>query len=137
MSVITPRWIKDYARSESGRNETDSLDAEVIARYGLTHEPRPLDSASPNRTAAKSPLLRPPSPSHLNVNPALRADCTRLCALPGIGLKTARWLCAELPRHLPSNRAAAACWGLTPRLRQSGSSISACGSLALFQMREP
>jgi transposase len=55
--------------------------------------------------------------------PTLRADVERLCQIEGIGLRSARWLCAELPRHLPNARAAAAWLAVTPRLRQSGSSL--------------
>ena len=55
--------------------------------------------------------------------PTLRADVERLCQIEGIGLRSARWLCAELPRHLPNARAAAAWLAVTPRLRHSGSSL--------------
>ncbi len=74
---------------------------------------------------------RPPAAiaSHLDANPELQADCHRLCAISGVGLKTARWLCAELPRHLPNSRAAAAWCGLTPRLRQSGTSLHGTSSI--------
>lgn len=63
--------------------------------------------------------------AHLAANSELHADIARLCAVEGIGERTARWLCAELPRHLPSTRAAAAWLGVTPRVRQSGSSLRA------------
>jgi transposase len=59
----------------------------------------------------------------LAATPALRADAERLCAVEGIGQRTAWWLVAELPRHLPNARAAAAWLGVTPRVRQSGSSV--------------
>jgi transposase len=61
--------------------------------------------------------------AHLQATPELHADIERLCAIEGIGLRSARWLCAELPRHLPNARAAAAWLGVTPRLRHSGSSL--------------
>ena len=163
VSVINPRWIKDHARSDGRRNKTDTLDAEVIAHYGLTHDPdlwQPTGAAQAalrallRRLAALGELaqmearraetseavvrksiarlarhialetatLEAAIGEHLAANAALHADCERLRAIPGIGLKTARWLVAELPRHLPNSRAAAWC-GLTPRLRQSGSSV--------------
>lgn len=56
-------------------------------------------------------------------SPTRRADVERLCAIEGIGLRSARWLCAELPLHLPNARAAAAWLAVTPRLYQSGSSV--------------
>jgi transposase len=63
--------------------------------------------------------------THLQATPELRADIAHLCAIEGIGARSARWLCAELPRHLPNARAAAAWLAVTPRLRQSGSSLRA------------
>jgi transposase len=60
---------------------------------------------------------------HLKATPELRADIERLCGVEGIGERTARWLCAEVPRHLPNGRAAAAWLAVTPRVRQSGSSV--------------
>lgn len=61
--------------------------------------------------------------THTETTPELHADLTRLCAVEGIGERTARWLCAERPRHLPNARAAAAWLAVTPRVRQSGSSL--------------
>ena len=63
--------------------------------------------------------------THLQASPELHADIERLTAIEGIGLRSARWLCAELPRHLPNARAAAAWLAVTPRIRQSGSSLRA------------
>src|SRR5688572_10699278 len=37
VSVINPRWIKDYGRSEGRRNKTDQQDAKLVAAYGRTH----------------------------------------------------------------------------------------------------
>jgi transposase len=61
--------------------------------------------------------------AHLHKSPALHDDIERLCQIEGIGQRTAAWLCAELPRHLPNARAAAAWLSVTPRRRQSGSSL--------------
>jgi transposase len=61
--------------------------------------------------------------AHLHATPELQADMARLSAIEGIGPRSARWLCAELPRHLPNARAAAAWLAVTPRVRQSGSSL--------------
>lgn len=61
--------------------------------------------------------------AHLRAHPELQADVERLCQIPGIGSRSAWWLCAEVPRHLPNARAAAAWLGVTPRVRQSGSSL--------------
>jgi transposase len=61
--------------------------------------------------------------AHLKAHVELQADVERLCQIAGIGLRSACWLCAELPRHLPNPRAAAAWLGVTPRVRQSGTSL--------------
>ena len=61
--------------------------------------------------------------SHLRDHPLLKEDCSRLQQIEGIGPRAARWLCAELPRHLHSSRSAAAWIGVTPRKHESGSSI--------------
>jgi transposase len=61
--------------------------------------------------------------AHCRATPELHAEVERLCAIEGIGERTARWLCAELPRHLPNARAAAAWLGVTPRRQQSGTSL--------------
>jgi transposase len=61
--------------------------------------------------------------AHIQATPELHAEVERLCAIEGIGIRTAWWLCAELPRHLPNGRAAAAWLAVTPRVRQSGTSL--------------
>jgi transposase len=66
--------------------------------------------------------------AHIKASPELRADIERLCQIQGIGERTARWLAAELPRHLPNGRAAAAWLAVTPRIRQSGTSRSTAPS---------
>ena len=170
VSVINPRWIKDHARSDGRRNKTDTLDAEVIAHYGLTHDPDLWQPASPAQAALRALLRRLAArgelaqmearraetseavvcksiarlqkhiaretaaieaaiAAHLAAHAELHADCERLCAIPGIGIKTARWLVAELPRHLPNSRTAAAWCGLTPRLCQSGSSVRGASTI--------
>jgi transposase len=67
--------------------------------------------------------------AHLQASPDLQADVERLCVIEGIGLRTARWLVAELPRHLPHARAAAAWLGVTPQRRQSGTSLRGTGPI--------
>lgn len=52
VSLLNPRWIKDYARSEGRRNKTDAVDARLIARYVHIHATR---SWQP-RTAAQDAL---------------------------------------------------------------------------------
>jgi hypothetical protein len=52
VSLLNPRWIKDYARSEGRRNKTDAVDARLIARYVQTHATRTWQ----HRTAAQDAL---------------------------------------------------------------------------------
>lgn len=61
--------------------------------------------------------------AHIKASPDLHADIERLSQVEGIGTRSARWLCAELPRHLPNPRAAAAWLAVTPCIRQSGTSV--------------
>ena len=62
---------------------------------------------------------------HLDQHPDLRQQRDLLTSIPGIGETTAALLLAEVP-HLKQYRSArqlAACAGLVPRERQSGSSL--------------
>ena len=68
-------------------------------------------------------LLEAQIQDHLKTSPQLHDQIQRLCQIEGIGPRCARWLCAELPHHLPNARAAAAWLGVCPRVRQSGSSL--------------
>ena len=60
---------------------------------------------------------------HLKASPTLANEIERLCQIEGVGVRTARWLCAELPRHLLNARGAAAWLSVTPKVRQSGTSV--------------
>jgi transposase len=96
-------------------NRTDAAAACPVLTKSLARVQRALDQ----EIAQIQALLA----AHLQAHPALQADVDRLCQIPGIGTRVACWLCAELPPHLPNPRAAAAWLGVTPRLRQSGSSL--------------
>ena len=61
--------------------------------------------------------------AHIQATPELREDIAHLCQIEGIGQRTAAWLAAEVPRHLPNGRAAAAWLAVTPRVRHSGTSL--------------
>jgi len=74
-----------------------------------------------NQTATTEKLIR----QHLDQHPDLRQQRDLLTSIPGIGETTAALLLAEVP-HLKQYRSArqlAACAGLVPRERQSGSSL--------------
>jgi transposase len=58
--------------------------------------------------------------AHLQSAEALAQDIERLEAIPGVGVKTARLLAAEVPRHFRNARAVAAWLGAIPRRFESG-----------------
>jgi transposase len=99
---------------QAERNRTETLTDPLLTK-SLTRVLRALEK--------EIATLEAQIAAHLQATPELHADIERLCAIEGIGQRTARWLCAELPRHLPNARAAAAWLGVTPRVRQSGSSL--------------
>ncbi|MGC8777558.1 MAG: IS110 family transposase [Candidatus Caldatribacteriaceae bacterium] len=43
VSVVNPRFIRDFCRSLNRKGKTDALDARVIARYGVRMKPLVLD----------------------------------------------------------------------------------------------
>jgi transposase len=61
--------------------------------------------------------------AHLAKAQALDADVARLQAIPGFGLKTARLLAAEIPRHFKNARAVSAWLGVSPGQCRSGTSV--------------
>jgi transposase len=104
---------------QAERNRTESLTDPLLTK-SLTRILRALEK--------EITTLEAQIAAHLQSTPELHADMERLTAIEGIGPRTARWLCAELPRHLPNARAAAAWLGVTPRVRQSGSSLQRTAS---------
>ena len=99
---------------QAERNRTTSILDPLVAK-SLARIVRALDK--------EIVTLEAQIATHLHATPELQADIQRLSAIEGIGPRSARWLCAELPRHLPNARAAAAWLAVTPRVRQSGSSL--------------
>jgi transposase len=63
--------------------------------------------------------------SHIDAHPALKAQKKLLVTIPGIGDATAAVILSEMPNitEFRSSQAVAAYAGLSPRLRQSGSSV--------------
>lgn len=57
-SLINPRWIKDYARSQGRRNKTDEVDARVIADYMRTHALPAWQPASKEQQTLRALLQR-------------------------------------------------------------------------------
>ena len=104
--------LESFLQAE--RNRRESLSDPLIQK-SLTRVERALGK--------EIALLEAQIDAHLKASPQLHDQIQRLCQIEGIGLRCARWLCAELPAHLPNARAAAAWLGVTPRLRHSGSSV--------------
>jgi transposase len=94
-------------------------------RLATASEPLVAESLSRLVRALEKEMkaLRAELTAHVRATPTLRADVQRLSQIEGIGTCCAQWLCAELPMHLPNARAAAAWAAVTPRQRQSGSSL--------------
>jgi transposase len=62
--------------------------------------------------------------AHIDQHPGLKAQHALLDSIPGIGAATSAWLIGELNlTRFASARQAAAFVGLTPRMRESGSSV--------------
>lgn len=104
--------LENFLQAERNRRDsfTDPLLVKSLAR---------IERALTKEIA----LLEAQIDDHLKASPELHDQIQRLCQIEGIGPRAARWLCAELPRHLPNARAAAAWLAVTPRRRQSGSSL--------------
>ncbi len=78
-----------------------------------------LDYLNKQISALKAQIER-----HIDQHPGLKHQHELLDSIPGIGAATSAWLIAELNlTHFHSARQAAAFAGLTPRMRDSGSSV--------------
>jgi transposase len=99
---------------QAERNRAESTTDPLVGK-SLTRVLRALEKEA---TALQTQI-----DAHLKAFPALAAEVDLLCQIPGIGTRTASWLVAELPRYLANGRAAAAWLAVTPRVRQSGSSL--------------
>jgi transposase len=99
---------------QAERNRTESTIDPLVAK-SLARIVRALEK--------ESVTLQAQIQAHLHATPELDEDIAHLCQIPGIGERSAAWLAAEVPRHLPNGRAAAAWLAVTPRVRQSGSSL--------------
>lgn len=61
---------------------------------------------------------------HIDQHPGLKQQCQLLESIPGVGEMTSAWLIGEMNlSRFSSAREAAAFAGLTPRMRQSGTSV--------------
>lgn len=93
---------------QSGKNET--------VRQSLNNVVRLLDTEIEN--------MRKLISQHIDQNPGLRADRELLLSVPGIGEATVGWLLSEVEvKQYRSARQLAAHAGLTPRHKQSGTSV--------------
>lgn len=114
LRALMRRHAELAALLQAERNRIESAATELVVK-SLTRLRRALEKELATLDAQIAEQVR--------ACPELRGDIERLCQIKGIGERPARWLCAELPCHLPNARAAAAWLGVTPRVRQSGSSV--------------
>ena len=101
---------------QAERNRTESASDPLVAK-SLARVVRALEK----ETASLQAQIQ----AHIQAAPELREDIAHLRQIEGIGERTASWLAAEVPRHLPNARAAAAWLAVTPRVRQSGTCLRA------------
>jgi transposase len=170
VSLLNPRRVKDYARSSGLRNQTDILDAALIANFVRAHQEellvslwRPLSSelqqlqdlvrrrhqldglllGERNRLEGAAALVRThierlieflkaekaslekAIAAHIRSHPRLQRNHELLCTIKGVGSLTAAVLLAEMagPEQVKRARQAAARAGLSPRRKQSGTSV--------------
>ena len=99
---------------QAERNRAESTTDPLIAK-SLARIVRALEK--------ETATLQAQITAHIKTTPELHEDITHLRQIQGIGERTASWLTAEVPRHLSNGRAAAAWLAVTPRVRQSGTSL--------------
>jgi len=58
VAVVNPRRIRDFARATGQIAKTDKLDARIIARYGATLEPAPVEQIDDNCRRLKALVMR-------------------------------------------------------------------------------
>jgi transposase len=56
VAIINPKRVRAYARAIGRLAKTDRVDAQVLARYGLTEEPRPTSLLDPARAELRELL---------------------------------------------------------------------------------
>jgi len=101
---------------QAERNRTESASDPLVSK-SLARVVRALEKETASLQAQIA--------AHIQATPELREDIAHLRQIEGIGERTASWLVAEVPRHLPNARAAAAWLAVTPRVRQSGTCLRA------------
>lgn len=47
LSILNPRWVRDFARSQGLLEKTDQIDADVLALYGERLQPEPTAPGAP------------------------------------------------------------------------------------------
>lgn len=166
LSIVNPAQIKAFAQAELLRNKTDAVDARLIARFAVLHQPplwvppprslrdlqalvRRLDALNDlhtqeaNRLDVSAPTVRGSIETvlatleaqirdirqkindHIDQNPDLRQKRELLESMPGIGEATSAQLLVYLGQEGRFSKAKelGAFIGLTPRRRESGSSV--------------
>jgi transposase len=58
VSVVNPRRIRDFAKAAGQLAKTDKLDAKIIAKFGITLEPRPYTVMDKQRIVIKELVAR-------------------------------------------------------------------------------
>jgi transposase len=56
VAIVNPKRVRDYARALGRLAKTDRVDAQVLARYGLSEQPRPTPRPDPDRAELRELL---------------------------------------------------------------------------------
>lgn len=131
VSVVNPSRVKGFAQSEAARNKTDKADAALLARLQALKEMQQQEAMQASIHSHMQWLrenmkeLERQITDHIDRHPGLRADVELITSIPGLGNTTAAKVLAYLGdvRRFKSAKALAAFIGVTPRLKESGSSV--------------
>ena len=130
--VVNPFCIKSFAGSKLKRIKTDEVDAQLIAEFCLERE-KELQAWKPlpeNHLELKE--LKKRLAKKFDKDQALKEKKELLETIDGIGEDTARLILLETGdmENFESARDLAAYTGITPSIRQSGSSLKSNGSIS-------
>ena len=77
VSIVNPRWVRDFARSQGQLAKTDRIDARMIARFAALMQPAPDEKLSENQEKLRALCAR-----RRQVSDALVQEKNRLATQP-------------------------------------------------------
>ncbi len=102
VAIINPKRVRDYARALGRVATTDRVDAQVLARYGLSEQPQPTPRPDQDRAELRDLLayrdqIVAKIAEKIAQTLALAALAWLLRSVPGIGPLVAAVLLAQVP----------------------------------------